>query len=109
MIGRDPAEFPAHPFAHGFDFFNRRAGHGDVRNFVVLEMRQDAVDVIDFKRAADALRLLPRPEHEVFDEKLAAPVKQLGQRDLAFRRVENVLLVDLYPRQRATFRGQLIA
>jgi hypothetical protein len=24
-------------------------------------MRQDAVDVIDFKRAADALRLLPRP------------------------------------------------
>ena len=32
-----------------------------------------------------------------------------GQRDRAFRRVENILLVDRYPRQRAAFRGQLIA
>jgi hypothetical protein len=65
--------------------------------------------VIDFKRAADALRLLPRPEHEVFDEKLAAPIKQLGQCHLAFRRIKDVLLVDLHPRQRVTLRGQLIA
>src|SRR4029450_7977913 len=72
-------------------------------------MRKDSVDVIDFKRATDALRLLPRPEHEVLDEKLAATIKQLGQRDLAFRRVERILLVDLYPRQRATCRGQWIA
>ena len=65
--------------------------------------------MIDFKRAANALRLLPGRDHEVFDEKLAASIKQLRQHDLAFRRVENIFLVDLYPRQRATFRGQLIA
>ena len=72
-------------------------------------MRKDPVDVIDFERAADALCLLPGRHHEVFDEQLAAFVKQLGQRHLAFRRIEDVFLVDLYPRQRATFRGQLIA
>ena len=45
----------------------------------------------------------------MFDEQLASSVKQLGQRHLAFRRIKDVFLVDLHPRQRATLRGQLIA
>ena len=65
---------------------------------MVLEMGKDSVDVIDFERAADTLCHLPRCHHEVLDEKLAAPVEQLGQRDLAFRCVENIFFVDLHPR-----------
>jgi hypothetical protein len=76
---------------------------------VVFKVRQDSIDVIDFERAADALRLLPRRQHEVFDEKLAASVEQLGQRHFAIRPIENIFLVDLHPRQRPAFRGQLIA
>ena len=76
---------------------------------MVVEVRQDPVYVIDFERATDALRRLSRRHHEVLDEKLAATVEQVRQRELAFRGVKNVFLIDLHPRQRPSFRSQLIA
>jgi hypothetical protein len=57
---------------------------------------------MNFERAADILRHLPRRHHEGLDEKLTGPIEQLSQRPLAFRSVENILLVDLHPRQRST-------
>jgi hypothetical protein len=42
---------------------------------VVFEVRKDSLCVIDFERATDAMCLLPWRHHEVFDEKLAAPIE----------------------------------
>ena len=49
--------------------------------------------------AARARRLVGRPEHQVVDEKLRAPVEQLYQRLLPVLGVEDVLLVDAHPRE----------
>ena len=46
-----------------------------------------------------------RAEHEVVDDELAAPVEQVGERDLSLRRVEDVVLVDLDPGQLAPLRA----
>src|SRR6476469_5485385 len=56
VVGRDPTEFPTHSFAHGFDLIDRRPRDGHVADFMVLEVRQDSVNVIDFERATDTLR-----------------------------------------------------
>ena len=53
--------------------------------------------------------LPPRPEHEVLHQQLAAAFEQLGERALALGRVEDVVLVDAHPRQRAAFAGDLVA
>jgi hypothetical protein len=75
-----------------------RARDGHVNDVVVFEVRKDSLRVIDFKRATDALRLLPWRHHEVFDEKLAASIEQLRQRHLALGPVKSVLLLHLHPR-----------
>src|ERR1700719_1393847 len=72
-------------------------------------MRKQALDVVDFKRASDALPRLTRTHHEVLDEKLAATVEQLCERNLSGWSVKDVLLLDPNPRHRALFRVQLIA
>jgi hypothetical protein len=68
VVRRNPAETPSHPFANGFDFFDRRAGHDRVGNIVVFEMWENSFDVIHFQRATHASRRLSRTKHEVLDE-----------------------------------------
>jgi hypothetical protein len=51
--------------------------------------------------AADAAFLPSRPEHEVLDEKLAAPGEQVGKCFPAVRPLENIGLVDLLTQGRA--------
>jgi len=68
-----------------------------------------AVDVIGHEGAARAALLPSRGEHEVLHQQLAATVKQFGERAPALGRVENVVLVDAHPRQRAALAGDLVA
>jgi len=42
-------------------------------------------------------------------EELTASVEQAGQRDLAFWRVEDILLLNLHPRQFAPLAAEFIA
>jgi hypothetical protein len=43
------------------------------------------------------------------DDELAVVAEQLGERLLPFRRVEDILLLDLDPRQRAALGGDQVA
>ena len=61
-------------------------------------MHEGTFDVVDFERAPDALTDLARAQHEVLDEELAAAVEQVTQRHLAAGPIEDILLVDPYPR-----------
>src|SRR5215831_16842566 len=63
----------------------------------MFEMHERAFDVIDLERAADATLLPARTEHEMLDDKLAAPVEQISERFLTLRAVEEIGLVDLDP------------
>src|SRR5262249_36358285 len=76
---------------------------------MVLEVRENALDVVDLERASDALCGLAGPHHEMLDEELAAAVEQIGERHLSVRPIENVLLLHLDPREVAAFAGQAIA
>src|SRR5713226_10266028 len=75
----------------------------------MLEVDQDAVHVIGTKRAADAAFLPVGPKHEMLDDQLAASGEQIGEGLLARRRVEDIVLFDLHPRQRATLGVQSVA
>src|SRR5262245_53721451 len=55
--------------------------------------------MVDLERAADTLRDLARPQHEMLDEELTAAFEQIRERHFPFRSVEDVLLLDPDPRQ----------
>jgi hypothetical protein len=71
-------------------------------------MHDHAVQVIGPERTADAAFLPSRSEHEMLDDQLTAPGKQVAERLLAGRAVEGVRLLDLHPRQPATELAQLV-
>jgi hypothetical protein len=73
----DPEERPAHALAHHFDLIDRRTGDGGVTDVVVLEVGQNARDVIDLERAADALMLCAGRHHEMLDVKLTAALEEI--------------------------------
>src|SRR5262249_10351825 len=108
-VGRDPAKAPSHPRAHRLDLVDGGARDHDVAQIVVLEVHEQAGDVIDLERAADALRDLAGSHHEVLDEELAPAVEQIGEAHPALRCVEDVLLLDPGPRELATELAELVA
>src|SRR5882724_12209641 len=75
----------------------------------MLEVGQGAVEVVDQERAVGATRLPPRAEHEVIDDQLAAPGKEVRQGLLPARSVEDVVLVHLDHREPAAFPAQRVA
>src|SRR6266403_1451604 len=68
-----------------------------------------AVAVVGHEGAARATLLPPRGEHEVLHQQLAATSEQFGERAPALGRVENVVLIDAHPRQRAALASDLVA
>src|SRR5262245_26020787 len=77
-------------------------------------MRADGVEVIRDQRAPGAsLALFGQPEpvteHEVIDEELRAPGKEVGQRALPLLGVELIRLVDPNPRQLPPLPCQRVA
>jgi hypothetical protein len=88
---------------------DRRPRHDGVGDIVAMQVYEHPFDMVDFEGATHALRDLAGPHHEVLDEELAASVEQVGERDLAFRRVEDVLFLNLHPRLLAPLAAELIA
>src|SRR5712692_3035727 len=72
-------------------------------------MDEDAIDVIELERAADATLAPVRTEHEMLDDQLVASAEQVGQRLLAAGPVEDVILFHLYPGQRPPLGAEPIA
>jgi hypothetical protein len=76
---------------------------------VIGEVNIGAVHVVGEEGATGAaLAQIPSP-HEMIDDQLAAAVEELGERPFALGRIENVLLLDLHPRQRASLGSNEIA
>src|SRR3979490_3116715 len=74
----------------------------------MCEVHEGAVDMIGQKRAAPATLLPPRTEHEMIDDQLATSLEEIAERLLAVGRVENVVLLDLHPRQLASLGAHLV-
>jgi hypothetical protein len=101
---RDPGQPP-----HHLDLLDRRARHHRVGDVVIVEVREDFLDVVDLEAATDALCGRARSHHEVLDEELAAAVEQLGQRHFARGPVEDIGFFNLHPRQRSALFRQPVA
>jgi hypothetical protein len=72
-------------------------------------MHTDAIEVVGPERAALTALGPLRPEHEVVDEQLAAPLEQLGQRSGSVCGVEPVGLVDAHPGEGSPLAAQFVA
>ena len=105
----DPREAPAHPALVGLELLERRARDAEHRHVAGVEVRSTPSNVSAHRRAGRAARLVARPEHEVVDEQLRAPVEELRQRLRPVVGLEPVLLVDPDPRQLAALPGELVA
>ncbi len=71
----------ANPCVHAarIELRHGRARDRHERHIVVLEVRQQAFEVVDSQRAAHALQRLPRPLHDVLHEELGAAAKQIRE------------------------------
>ncbi len=79
------------------------------RDVAMRQVHVHAVGVVGHERAARAALLPARPEHEVLHQQLAAALEQVGERARALGRVEDVVLLDAHPGQRAALAGDLVA
>src|SRR5918996_6493321 len=66
-------------------------------------------DLVDEHRAAIAALVLVRPEHEVVEEQLPAPLEEVEQARRAVPAVEDVVLIDPDHRQTATLGGECVS
>src|SRR6187399_3205844 len=65
--------------------------------------------MVSHERTARAALLPVWSKHEVLDDQLVSPREEVRKGHLAARCVEDVVLLDLHPRQLAPFGAQLVA
>ncbi len=87
----------------------RRPRYSRKCNIVIFQMDKDAVESVGDRRARRAPRLVVGSEHEVIDEKLRAPIKEILQRFAARLGFERVNLVDPDPGQALAELCDLVA
>jgi len=97
--GRHPLDAPAHAPPVGLERRERRARDEDQAGVPMVEVHDDAVEVVHPERAALAALLPARVEHEVLDDELAAPLEEIRERLAAAGAVEHAGLVHLHPGQ----------
>jgi len=100
---------PTHALFENLDFGERCARNDRERHVALCEMDIRAVEMVSKERAARAARFPARTQHEMVDDELVAAVEQVGERLLAARRVEYIILLHLHPRQITTLATQIIA
>src|SRR5258708_830126 len=106
---RQPLERPAHALPERLDLLDRCARDGDQRNVALSQVHDVGVEVVRPERARRASFLPVRAEHEVVDDKLALAGEEVGERLLPVRAVEDVVLLDLLPRQLLAFGRERVA
>src|SRR5258708_39276505 len=77
-------------------------------HIAMVQVDDYSVEVVRPERATRASLLPVRTEHEVIDDQLRTPRKEVGQRLFAVRSLENVLLVHSLPRQFAPLLTKLV-
>jgi hypothetical protein len=75
----------------------------------MVQVDDDAIEVVDPEGAALAALVPARVEHEVVDDELVAALEEVGQRLLAPGPVEDVVLLHLLPRQLPALLAELVA
>jgi hypothetical protein len=85
------------------------ARDGHVGDVVAVEMVKNALQMIYFERAANALRDLAWTHHEMFDEQLAAAFEKVIERHLAQWAVKHIFLFDAHPWEGASLSGEFVA
>src|SRR5262249_32628959 len=80
MVRGDPAESPSHARADLLDLVDGRAGNDGIGQIVILQVDENPLEMVDLERAADTLRDLARPQHEMLDEELTAAFEQIRER-----------------------------
>src|SRR5699024_6581090 len=108
-VRRRPGKGPAHPLLVGLQLYKWCPRYRPEHNAMVFEVDDRTIEAIRYRRAGWTASLVVRAKHEVIDEKLRAPPKEVSQRDAAFIGFELVLLVDSDPRQLLPLPGKLIA
>ncbi len=96
---RRPRKRPSHPALERLQLGERRERYGHERDVMVRQVDGEAVEAVGDRRARRTARRVIRPEHEVIDEELRAPPKEICERGLPFVRFEAVLLFHADPRQ----------
>src|SRR5579872_4758249 len=74
----------------------------------MLQVNTDAVVTVRPERTAFAADIPIRAEHEVMDDELGSPGKQISQSLLARWAVENVRLLDEFPWQSTPLAAQFV-
>src|SRR5258706_11270515 len=75
----------------------------------MVEVHDDVVEVVRPERAGRAALLPVGAEHEVIDDELALTREEIGERLLSLGAVEDILLLDFFPRECAAFAAQHVA
>jgi hypothetical protein len=75
----------------------------------VRQMDDGAVEMIGEIRATRTAGFPAGTQHKMIDDQLALAAEQIGQGLLAVRRIEQIILLHLFPWQFAPFAGQRIA
>ena len=70
----------------------------------MIQVHADAGEAVGAQRTVRAPGLVVGMEHEVVDDELTAAGEEVGERLLAVGAIEDVLLVDAFPRQVALQR-----
>lgn len=108
-IRRHPFELPTHAPEKAFDLGQRCAGDRDEGDVAMGKVHVHAVAMICHEGAAWTTLLPSRAEHEVLHQQLAPPIEQVGECLRAFGSVEDIVLLDAYPRKRTALAGDLFA
>src|SRR4249919_3335424 len=104
-VGRRPREAPAHALLVGFDLGKRGARYGNERHVAMREMQCRSVEMIGEVGATRTAIAPIRAEHEVIDDQLAPPIEEIAEGLFAFGSVEDIILLDLDPGERAPLRA----
>src|SRR5258707_12282883 len=109
VVRRGPGKAPAHPLLEGFDLWQGRARNRGERYIALRNVHNRAGESVVNHRATRAALGPVGAEHEVVNSQLAAAVEKIGKRFLSAGTVEDIILFDANPRQRAALRGKRIA
>src|SRR5260370_18110786 len=93
----------------GLDLRQARARNRGERNIARRNVHNSAAESVGNHRATRAALGPVGGEHEVVNSQLAAAVEKIGKRFLSAGSVEDIILFDANPRQRAAVRGKRIA
>src|SRR5262249_23957020 len=108
-VRRYPREAPAHALLVGVDLRQWGARDGRERQIAMLEMDQDAVEIVGPEGARLAAILPIGSESEVMDDQLGAPLEHSGEVEVAIRPLEAVGLLHALPGHRHAAARQRIA